>query len=48
VLGQVNILVNHGYLAVDFFRLSGSLIEYAYVDCRQTMTSSTLLKCCFE
>jgi peptidoglycan/LPS O-acetylase OafA/YrhL len=47
--GHLDILVNHGYLAVDyFFLLSGFVIGYAYDDRWQTMTIGTFLKRRFE
>ena len=43
--GHLDILVNHGYLAVDFFfLLSGFVIGYAYDDRWRTMTIGTFLK----
>jgi peptidoglycan/LPS O-acetylase OafA/YrhL len=43
--GHLDILVNHGYLAVDFFfLLSGFVIGYAYDDRWSTMTVGTFLK----
>ena len=43
--GHLDILVNHGYLAVDFFfLLSGFVIGYAYDDRWQTMTIGTFFK----
>jgi peptidoglycan/LPS O-acetylase OafA/YrhL len=43
--GHLDILVNHGYLAVDFFYLlSGFVIGYAYDDRWPTMTIGTFLK----
>lgn len=43
--GHLDILVNHGYLAVDFFfLLSGFVIGYAYDDRWPTMTIGTFLK----
>lgn len=42
---HLDILVNHGYLAVDFFfLLSGFVIGYAYDDRWQQMTVSTFIK----
>jgi len=47
--GHLDILVNHGYLAVDFFfLLSGFVIGYAYDDRWPTMTLGTFLKRRFE
>ncbi|RZL13442.1 MAG: acyltransferase [Hymenobacter sp.] len=47
--GHLDILVNHGYLAVDFFfLLSGFVIGYAYDDRWPTMTIGTFLKRRFE
>lgn len=47
--GHLDILVNHGYLAVDFFfLLSGFVIGYAYDERWQTMTIGTFLKRRFE
>jgi len=43
--GHLDILVNHGYLAVDFFfLLSGFVIGYAYDDRWQKMTIGTFFK----
>ncbi|WP_276091399.1 acyltransferase [Pedobacter sp. JY14-1] len=43
--GHLDILVNHGYLAVDFFfLLSGFVIGYAYDDRWHKMTAGTFLK----
>lgn len=43
--GHLDILVNHGYLAVDFFfLLSGFVIGYAYDDRWHKMTVGTFLK----
>lgn len=43
--GHLDILVNHGYLAVDFFfLLSGFVIGYAYDDRWQDMTIGTFFK----
>lgn len=43
--GHLDILVNHGYLAVDFFfLLSGFVTGYAYDDHWHKMTISTFLK----
>lgn len=43
--GHLDILVNHGYLAVDFFfLLSGFVIGYAYDDRWQKMNVGTFLK----
>ncbi len=43
--GHLDILVNHGYLAVDFFfLLSGFVIGYAYDDRWPTMTIGTFVK----
>ncbi|KIA92038.1 acyltransferase [Pedobacter kyungheensis] len=43
--GHLDILVNHGYLAVDFFfLLSGFVIGYAYDDRWQKMTVGTFFK----
>lgn len=43
--GHLDILVNHGYLAVDFFfLLSGFVIGYAYDDQWQKMSIGTFLK----
>ncbi|RYY58083.1 MAG: acyltransferase [Chitinophagaceae bacterium] len=43
--GHLDILVNHGYLAVDFFFLiSGFVIGYAYDDRWQKMTVGSFLK----
>jgi peptidoglycan/LPS O-acetylase OafA/YrhL len=43
--GHLDILVNHGYLAVDFFfLLSGFVIGYAYDDRWPAMTVGTFLK----
>jgi peptidoglycan/LPS O-acetylase OafA/YrhL len=43
--GHLDILVNHGYLAVDFFfLLSGFVIGYAYDDRWPRMTVGTFLK----
>jgi peptidoglycan/LPS O-acetylase OafA/YrhL len=43
--GHLDILVNHGYLAVDFFfLLSGFVIGYAYDDRWRTMTLGTFFK----
>lgn len=43
--GHFDILVNHGYLAVDFFfLLSGFVIGYAYDDRRHKMTIGTFFK----
>ncbi|MDF2189007.1 acyltransferase [Paraflavitalea sp. CAU 1676] len=43
--GHLDILVNHGYLAVDFFfLLSGYVIGYAYDDRWQKMTIGTFMK----
>ncbi|RKE56315.1 acyltransferase family protein [Sphingobacterium detergens] len=43
--GHLDILVNHGYLAVDFFfLLSGFVIGYAYDDRWQKMSVGTFLK----
>jgi len=43
--GHLDILVNHGYLAVDFFfLLSGFVIGYAYDDRWPKMTIGTFLK----
>ena len=43
--GHLDILVNHGYLAVDFFfLLSGFVIGYAYDDRWKTMTLGKFLK----
>lgn len=43
--GHLDILVNHGYLAVDFFfLLSGFVIGYAYDDRWQGMSTGTFLK----
>lgn len=43
--GHLDILVNHGYLAVDFFfLLSGFVIGYAYDDRWQKLTIGTFLK----
>lgn len=43
--GHLDILVNHGYLAVDFFYLlSGFVIGYAYDDRWHNMTIGTFLK----
>ncbi|WP_306429314.1 acyltransferase [Sphingobacterium sp. E70] len=40
--GHLDILVNHGYLAVDFFfLLSGFVIGYAYDDRWQKMSVGT-------
>ncbi|MGI4734439.1 MAG: acyltransferase family protein [Janthinobacterium lividum] len=47
--GHLDILVNHGYLAVDFFfLLSGFVIGYAYDERWPTMTIGTFLKRRFE
>ena len=47
--GHLDILVNHGYLAVDFFfLLSGFVIGYAYDERWPTMTLGTFLKRRFE
>lgn len=47
--GHLDILVNHGYLAVDFFfLLSGFVIGYAYDDRWRKMTIGTFLKRRFE
>jgi peptidoglycan/LPS O-acetylase OafA/YrhL len=47
--GHLDILVNHGYLAVDFFfLLSGFVIGYAYDDRWQMMTIGTFLQRRFE
>ena len=47
--GHLDTLVNHGYLAVDFFfLLSGFVIGYAYDDRWPTMTIGTFLKRRFE
>lgn len=44
-IGHLDILVNHGYLAVDFFfLLSGFVIGYAYDDRWQKMTVGTFFK----
>lgn len=43
--GPLDLLVNHGYLAVDFFfLLSGFVIGYAYDDRCKTMTAGNFLK----
>lgn len=43
--GHLDILVNHGYLAVDFFfLLSGFVIGYAYDDRWHKMTTGTFFK----
>lgn len=43
--GHLDILVNHGYLAVDFFfLLSGFVIGYAYDDRWHKMTAGTFFK----
>lgn len=43
--GHLDILVNHGYLAVDFFYLlSGFVIGYAYDDRWHKMTAGTFFK----
>jgi len=43
--GHLDILVNHGYLAVDFFfLLSGFVIGYAYDDRWNKMTTGTFFK----
>ncbi len=43
--GHLDILVNHGYLAVDFFfLLSGFVIGYAYDDRWRTMSIGTFFK----
>jgi len=43
--GHLDILVNHGYLAVDFFfLLSGFVVGYAYDDRWSTMTIGTFFK----
>lgn len=43
--GHLDILVNHGYLAVDFFfLLSGFVIGYAYDDRWHKMSISTFFK----
>ncbi|MGJ7029537.1 acyltransferase family protein [Niabella hirudinis] len=43
--GHLDILVNHGYLAVDFFfLLSGFVIGYAYDDRWQKMSTGTFFK----
>jgi len=45
VTGHLDILVNHGYLAVDFFfLLSGFVIGYAYDDRWKKMTVGTFIK----
>lgn len=47
--GHLDILVNHGYLAVDFFfLLSGFVIGYAYDDRWHKMTVGTFFKRRFE
>jgi peptidoglycan/LPS O-acetylase OafA/YrhL len=47
--GHLDILVNHGYLAVDFFfLLSGFVIGYAYDTRWPTMTVGTFFKRRFE
>ena len=47
--GHLDILVNHGYLAVDFFfLLSGFVIGYAYDDRWPALTVGTFLKRRFE
>jgi peptidoglycan/LPS O-acetylase OafA/YrhL len=47
--GHLDILVNHGYLAVDFFfLLSGFVIGYAYDERWPTMRLGTFLKRRFE